>query len=188
LVTALAALAAAPADYALVAADVTPLNTKLNTLSAALDAADAAKVAASTAVAAKDVALDDLVSDFRELVAQVQVNPAVSDASRAAAGLPIRDTVRTISTPITPNGLTASADASGVNHLSWNSNGNSVGVQYVVEAKVSTAAEFTIVDVVTATTFHHGGRTAGVPVLYRVRARRGSQTSEPSNVAGVYQT
>ncbi len=185
--TLLAALAATPAQYGLVAADVTPLSTKRTTFSSALDDADSAKVAASTAVAAKDTALDDVESSVRALVARIQVDPAVSDASRSAAGIPIRDTVRTTSAPIAPRDLVASADAAGVNRLSWNSNGNSVGVQYVVEAKVSTAAEFTIVDVVTATTFHHGGRTAGVPVLYRVRARRGTQTSEPSNVSGVYQ-
>ncbi len=70
--------------------------------------------------------------------------------------------------------------------MKWNSNGNASGIQYVVEKKVGTAAEFSIVDVTGATTFKDTGAPAGTHAEYRVRARRGGVVSEPSNVAPIY--
>jgi hypothetical protein len=152
----------------------------------ALNAANTAKGAAQVAVAAKDTARTALEQLLRPIVAQIQVNPAVTDADRVAAGIPIRDTTRTFSAPVTPSGLVATADAAGTNLLKWSGAGNSTGIQFVVEAKVGSALEFSTVDVVTATTYRHTGRTPGQQVVYRVRARRGSALSDPSNVATVY--
>jgi len=43
-----------------------------------------------------------------------------------------------------------------------------------------------LVDVTSATKFNHTGQTPGVKAVYRVRARRGTAVSEPSNEAVVY--
>jgi hypothetical protein len=180
------ALEADEAAYGLVAADTLSLRAALTQLSNALGASNVAKNNATTAVAAKDARRAEFEGLLRPIVQRVQVNPNVTDAQRTAAALPIRDTVRTVSAPIAPRDLVAVSDGSGVNSLKWNANGNSSGVEYVVEAKVGPALDFSTVDVTRATSYRHSGRTVGQLVNYRVRARRGAALSEPSNVAGVH--
>lgn len=184
--TMLDALEANEVNYGFIADDFAAVRVLLTAFVNALNASNAAKGTAQVAVAAKDTARADLEAALRPLVAQIQVNPIVEDADRVAAGIPIRDTTRTFSNPITPSDLVATADAAGTNSLKWASAGNSTGIQYVVEAKVGTAAVFSTVDVVTATTYRHTERTPGQKVEYRVRARRGDAISDPSNVAVVY--
>jgi hypothetical protein len=183
----IAALEANEVSYGGVAAEFDPLRVLHTTFENALNAGNTAKADAQVAVAAKDTARSDLEAALRPVVQQIQVNPAVTDASRVAAGIPLRDTVRTFSNPVTPSDLVATADAAGTNSLKWSGAGNASGIQYVVEAKIGAAPTFSTVDVVTATTYRHTGQTPGTPVQYRVRARRGSAISDPSNIAGVYQ-
>jgi hypothetical protein len=183
---ALVQLALTPLAYGVAAAKITELEAKRDDAIAKLDASDAAQAASKVAVSAKDAAMLALLAAFRPVVAQVQVNPDVTDESRTTAGLPIRDTVRTVSAPIVPRDLVARADASGINALTWNANGNPSGIRYVVQAKLVGAADFTTVDVVTATSFQHRDQRPGVMVTYRVRARRGDVDSAPSNTAQVY--
>ncbi len=188
MVALIAVLAANEAAYGLSAGATSALSAALATFDSALTAANTAKAASNVAVAAKDQARNDLEGLVRPLIRQIQENPVVTDELRSQAGIPIRDTVRTTSAPVAPSDLVATADAAGTNLLRWNGAGNSSGIQFVVEAKIGTSPDFNIIDVVTATSYRHTGRTAGVPVLYRVLARRGSQTSNPSNIAGVYQS
>ncbi len=151
-----------------------------------LNASNTKKGEAQIAVADKDTKRTALEAALRPIVAQIQVNPVVTDSSRVAAGIPIRDTTRTFSAPVTPTDLVATADAAGTNSLKWSDAGNATGIQYVVEAKIGAATEFAMVDAVTARTYRHTGRTPGQRVEYRVRARRGAAISDPSNVAVVY--
>ncbi len=182
----LVALAAAPVDYGVIAADVTALQAKLDDFSAALDGADAAKAAAQIAVSDKDGARKALEEAFRPVIQQIQTNPAVTDAKRVTAGIPVRDNVRTFSAPVAPTDLVAVGDASGFNSLKWKSGGNASGVQFEVERKVAGATAFSRVDVVTATTYKDSEITVGQHAEYRIVARRGAAKSTPSNVSSVY--
>ena len=179
-------LEADEAAYGIVAADSLALRNALSAFNNALVAADTAKAAANTAVANKDAARVALEALVRPLVARIQVNPVVTDANRQLAGIPIRDTIRTFSAPTPPQNLIATADASGVTTLKWDAGANAAGVQYVVEARIGNATEFSRVDVVTARTYRHTGVTVGQHAEYRVRARRGTAESGPSNTASVY--
>jgi hypothetical protein len=183
----IAVLAANEAAYGMAAGAAAPLSAALDTFDTALGTANTAKAAANVAVAAKDQARNDLEGLVRPLIRQIQENPIVTDALRSDAGIPIRDTVRTTSSPVAPSDLVATADAAGTNSLRWSGAGNASGIQFVIEAKVGSAPEFSIIDVVTATSYRHTDRVPGQAVLYRVKARRGSMTSDPSNIAGVYQ-
>ena len=179
-------LAAAPASYGLVAADVTPITNKVNEFGQALQDVDTLKTASTAGVQHKDdvrAALENLV---RPIVAQIQANPAVTDQLKAQASIPIHDTVPSATAPIVPAGLVVQPQGNGVHRLSWNRNGNLTGTQFVIESKAGEAEGFSLVDVVTTTTYDHAAQPAGVPVVYRIRARRGSVTSEPSNEAGAY--
>jgi hypothetical protein len=151
-----------------------------------LTGANTAKAAAQVAVAAKDTDRMELEALVRPLIRQIQENPIVTDQLRVEAGIPVRDTVRTTSAPVTPLDLVANADAAGTNVLRWSGAGNASGIQYVIEAQYGGVGAFNMVDAVTATTYRHVGRTVGQQVVYRVRARRGTMISDASNVAVVY--
>lgn len=172
--------------YALLPADTLALRSELNAFKSALAAAIAAKSQSTLAVADKDQERKDVEMMLRPIIQRVQVNPNVTDAQRVAAGIRPRDTTRTTSAPIAPRDLVATADGAGTNTLKWNSNGNTSGIQYLIQGKVGPALEFATVDVVTSTTYRHTARVVGQPVLYRVIARRGENVSAPSNSAGVH--
>ncbi len=185
---ALAEMAATPIAFGVMVTKVDELEAKRDDALLKLNASDAAQAASKVAVAAKDAAMLDLLATFRLVVAQIQVNPNVTDESRVTAGLPVRDMVRTVTAPISPRDVVARADASGVNALTWNANGNTSGIRFVVQARIFPASDFTTVDVVTATSYQHKAQKPGVQVVYRVLARRGSVDSAPSNQASVYAT
>jgi hypothetical protein len=180
------ALEADEVAYGIVAADSLDLRTKLDAFRTALSTSETEKAQARTAVADKDTARDDFEGALRRLVQMIQVSAVVTDAARVAAGLPVRDTVRTVSAPIAPRDLVASADGSGVALLKWSANGNAAGVRFVVQQKVGTALAFSNADVVTATTFRVTGLAVGVRAEFRILARRGGVDSAPSNTAAVY--
>ncbi len=145
-----------------------------------------ARAGLANAVAVKDEARAAVEVRFRAEIQRVQVDPLVTDSKRVAAGIPVRDTIRTTSAPVTPSALVAVADAAGINNLTWDGSANASGIQYVVEAKIAPALDFSTVDVVTAQKFAHTAQMPGRNVVYRVKARRGTATSAPSNTASVY--
>ncbi len=174
------------AAFGLVAADSLALRAKQTAYSNALDANDAAQAAARVAVTEKDTKRSELEAFLRPLIQRAQLNPSVTDATKVAAGIPIRDKIRTSTAPIPPVGLVATANANGTAALKWGANGNASGIQFVVERKSGSATEFSTVDVVAATSWKDSAAPAGTHAEYRVRARRGGVTSEPSNVAPIY--
>ena len=86
-----------------------------------------------------------------------------------------------------PADLSVKGVSNGINTLKFNRNGNKQGTIFLIEAKIGDAAEWTIVATTTKTGFEHKGQKPGVKVLYRVRAQRGEEISEPSNEAVVYE-
>ncbi len=182
----LAAIGSQPEAYGTTSLALGPMTAALADFSTSLDAADTAKASAKVAVAAKDADRAELEALFRPFVLRVQTDPSVTDALKTGASLPLRDTTRTFSAPVAPVDLVATADASGTNMLRWSGAGNASGIQFVIEARIGAAADFSTIDVVTATSYRHTGRTPGQTVQYRIRARRGAAVSDPSNAAVVY--
>lgn len=180
------ALTAAPADYSVEAGDVTPISTALTAFNTKRAASDAAAAAAKTAVTEKVNARAALETLVRPMARRVQETASVTDEARVAAGLPVRDKVRTAQTPITPAALTATLDGPTAVILSWSTNGNAAGASYVVERRNGATGDYSLADVVTASRVRIAGLTPGQRVEFRVRARRSGQTSEPSNVAAIY--
>jgi hypothetical protein len=176
-----------PVPYGLTAAEGTALVNAAGAFRGALQDVDATKATLATMVATKDAKRATMEDLLRGAVQRIQVNPAVTDAMRGSAGIPLRDTTRSFNAPTPPLALQAMPDASGFNALKWEPGSNAAGARYVIEARIGAATEFATVDVVTATTYRHQGRTPGQPVIYRVLARRGEVLSQPSNTASVYQ-
>lgn len=173
------------AALGLTIADITALNGKKTALDTSIDTqeADFAKAHASTE--AKDLAHDDAVATIRNFANMIQGKPGVSPVLKEQLGLIVRKS-GSKTTPSVPTNLTATALSSGVNELKWHKNGNVRGTQYVIEALYPEASGWDVVDVTTATKFRHLDQTPGMPVSYRVFARRHNAWSTPSNQASVY--
>jgi hypothetical protein len=180
------ALVADEVAYGITPEQSAAVDVALTAFTTKLAAADAAKGAFSVAVAEKDAARVAYEALVRPLVRLIQETPTVTDEARTNAGLPIRDTVRTSSAPIAPAQLVATLPSPTSAALAWNSNGNASGVQYVVEKRVNNLGDWLTVDVVTSTRHLVQGLAAGIRVDFRVRARRRTATSDPSNTAAVY--
>jgi hypothetical protein len=74
----------------------------------------------------------------------------------------------------------------GTNALTGKRNGNAPGTQFVIEAMIGAATAYALVDIVTTTKYDYRNQKPGVRVVYRVRARKSGNTSDPSNQAIVY--
>ncbi len=89
------------AAYGLIVADLAPLTTKQPIWTTALSQNVTAQAAANAATQAKDVARESYEASIRVLVAKIQANPAVTAASKAAAGITVPGTHATPSGPPT---------------------------------------------------------------------------------------
>ncbi len=85
-------------ELGIVAADMTPIGTGLGDFYAKMQENVTAQQAAQSARQAKDASRDTLESAIRQLVRQLQASGDVDDAERAALGITIPDTVRTMAT------------------------------------------------------------------------------------------
>lgn len=94
---------------------------------------------------------------------------------------------RTPVTPQKPLELSAKGFSNGVNELRFTGNNLSGRVNYIIEACVAEAAEFTIIGVSRRQRFKHTRVKPGVPILYRVYAQSARGLASPfSNEAVVY--
>lgn len=129
-------------------------------------------------------ALETEVKESKVLMRRARQKIEASDASpqdKSEAGMP--DSDETTSPLMAPTDLVVIAEGT-VNKLKWKKNGNSAGVQYVIEGKIG-SADWTLLDVITSTKYAHSGRTLGERAMYRIKARKSNQLSAPSNEAGV---
>lgn len=182
----IAQIKANAALYGVSDAEMLALEAKASAFQTELTAVDAAKNAQTAAVARKDATRMALEKDYRALVQRIHVNPAITDEHKAAAGIPMRDTVRTSAMPPSPLDLVVSAQSNGTNYLAWNRNGAPERTDFVIEARTAPSEAWVMVGSVSATQFQHTGQKPGVSVSYRVSARRGKYQSEPCAPVGVY--
>src|SRR5215218_6124647 len=90
-----AVVAANVAGYKQTAADQGEFGSGLANFVSTLDAVDAAREMLRSKVEAKDLAEASITELFRTQVAKIQADPAIGDAAKSAAGLPIRDDSKT---------------------------------------------------------------------------------------------
>ena len=128
----------------------------------------------------------DMDARVRALVQRIQVQPGIEEAVKAQAGITLRDHIQSTASPVAPEQLVVEAQANGVNKLKWHRAGNPRDTEFLIEARLGAATEFTLIDVVRASYYQHEGVKPGEPILYHVRARHSGKVSEPSNQAGAY--
>lgn len=180
------AMAVDAARYGVGAEEVAALQAQLAEFGASLQRVDRLSDERAAEVERKKKSRRDVEASVRGLVGRVHANREVTDDVKAEAGIPVHDRVRSHLSPLVPTDLGASADINGVHHLKWKAGDLGRGTQYVIEARSGAATEFTQLDVVLAPRYKHRLQQLGVPVIYRVRARRSGKESAASNEAGVY--
>jgi hypothetical protein len=153
---------------------------------AALNAQEAARSAATAATEACDLKWRETMEMAALYNARFQANPSIGPALIAELGLKVHSGGSS-HVVYNPTNLVATGLSNGVNKLRWNANGNTSGrTTYIIQAMYNNSGSWTIVDTTTRLRFNHTSQTPGVAVQYRIIAKRGTQTSEPSNTASVY--
>jgi len=170
----------------LVADDTAPIAAAKSAFDAALSDVAAKKSAYEAAVANKNTRRKSLDDAVRPVVRKIQATVGVPNSLKANLRITVRGASAPPSAPVPPVNLVARGLDTGTNTLAWARSANRVGTQFVIEAKVNNAATWSLVDVITVTRYAHTGQQPGVPIVYRVRARRGKESSDPSNEASVY--
>ena len=144
---------------------------------------DAAK-AATTVINQTRKSDDQFISDLKVRMRLEKVPPE----KFVEAGLDADDSTPSVVAPQTPTDLVVEGFSNGTNKLKFNRNGNKKNTVFIIEAKSGDAVDFVIVGTTTKTTFEHKNQKPGVKTVYRVRAQRGGDYSDYSNLATVYET
>lgn len=169
----------------LIAGDLTPISTLQPTYSTNLNDVEAKKAALASAVDTKDATKDSIIDKVRLVVNKIQANPAVTTALKLQLGISPRDGSHYPVSPVPPNELVAELLPDGSIELDWSRNGNSPGTQFVIEYSIPPNTQWILLNVITKTSYVHSGHPVGLPIQYLVKARKGDETSGPSNIAVV---
>ena len=171
----------------LVASDLTFLTADNANLTNQLTTVDTNKKALKSSVATKNTTHKRIANNVRILVRKIQGNSGVNAPLKDALGINPRNNKPSPLTPVAPANLTASGTDNGDNLLQWKRNGNHPTTVFLVEAQIGNGP-FVQVGAPTATKFTHTGQTPGTEITYRIRARRRTLISSPSNTATLYKT
>lgn len=169
----------------IIAGDLTPISTLQPTYSTNLNDVEAKKAALASAVDTKDATKDSIIDKVRLVVNKIQANPAVTTALKLQLGISPRDGSHYPVSPVPPNELVAELLPDGSIELDWSRNGNSPGTQFVIEYSIPPNTQWILLNVITKTSYVHSGHPVGLPIQYLVKARKGDETSGPSNIAVV---
>ena len=167
----------------LIAGDLTPISTLQPTYTSNLNDVEAKKAALAGAVDTKDATKDSIIQKVRVVVNKIQANPAVTPALKAQLGISTREGGQYPASPVPPNELVAELLPNGSIELDWNRNGNAPGTQFVIEYSLLPAGAWTLLNVVTKTSYIHESHVLGTGIQYVVKARKGNETSGASNLA-----
>lgn len=111
-------------------------------------------------------------------------NPNVSDGLKAE--LKITRASAGGTAVAQPLNLSAEGQASGINALKWERNGNPGHRNFTIEYRVGETGQWLIAGTTRKTTFNHKNQTPGVKIYYRVYAHTDEEQSPHSNTAVVY--
>lgn len=84
-----------------------------------------------------------------------------------------------------PSNLVATLQFDGSVELNWNCNGNSSQTKYVVECMDEKDVNWTVLDVITKTSYIHKIANPKKGLRYIIKARRDGKISYPSNIASI---
>jgi hypothetical protein len=138
------------------------------------------------ATSAKTASRKTTAQVFRKYARIIQAKPGVSAQLKAELGLPLHDDQPTPVIPVPPTDLSSVGFANGENRLRWSRNGNQYNTVFIIEARHNDTDEWTIVGTTTRSRFTHNDQIPGRRMYYRIRARRTTHTTAPSDETVVY--
>lgn len=138
-------------EFNLTQAQIDEFGTRKDNFKAALQNHIETQILAKTATGLKNDTRALCEKNFRTIATFIQNNPNATNESKQECGLPIHDTTPSVINPVKPDNLIAKAVQSGTIVLNWKKGGNKQGTIYVIERKLKDEAEYSFVDVSTAT-------------------------------------
>lgn len=164
-------------------AELSALRTRFDTQLNDQQAKKEAAVAATTLVGDTRKNLNEEIGSMN---AVFKANKNIPADVIEALGLSATGDSGSSHAPVAPVDLVVTGSSNGTNTLKFGASGNKNRTNYIIEAKIGDAADYTFVAVTTKTRFEHKNQAPGVRVFYRVKAVRGDLESAYSNEAVIY--
>ena len=162
--------------------DITALKTMNGDLAGKINAAIAKQSEAKAATAAKNIQMDKTVDTVRSMVRQVQAKPGVPDNLKAQLRITIPSPSPTPSVLYPPKDLSAEMTAGGLCLMKWNRNSNNYSTTFIIEAGNKTTDKWAIIGTSTKSQYEAKLPNTLGNNLFRVKAQKGTNISEASNV------
>ena len=162
--------------------DITALKTMNGDLAGKINAAIAKQSEAKAATEAKNIQMDKTVDTVRSMVRQVQAKPGVPDNLKAQLRITIPSPSPTPSVLYPPKDLSAEMTAGGLCLMKWNRNSNNYGTTFIIEAGNKTTDKWEIIGTTTKSQYEAKLPNTLGNNLFRVKAQKGTNISEASNV------
>ena len=162
--------------------DITALKTMNGDLAGKINAAIAKQSEAKAATEAKNIQMDKTVDTVRSMVRQVQAKPGVPDNLKAQLRITIPSPSPTPSVLYPPKDLSAEMTAGGLCLMKWNRNSNNYSTTFIIEAGNKTTDKWEIIGTSTKSQYEAKLPNTLGSNLFRVKAQKGTNISEASNV------
>ena len=162
--------------------DITALKTMNGDLAGKINAAIAKQSEAKAATEAKNIQMDKTVDTVRSMVRQVQAKPGVPDNLKAQLRITIPSPSPTPSVLYPPKDLSAEMTAGGLCLMKWNRNSNNYGTTFIIEAGNKTTEKWEMIGTTTKSQYEAKMPDTLGNNLFRVKAQKGTNISEASNV------
>lgn len=179
-------ISTATGTYGLPAPTVAALNAALDAFESGITVATNQYELAKSFTVVKDEAKADALAKFRSAVRQIQGNPAITNAQKAEAGLPVHSTSHAPVPSYTPTALVATADVLGNVLLKWNTGANKQGTIYQIQSAPDASGPWTVVESTQRKSFKLSDQPVGETQWFRILATRPRSSSMPSTPVSIW--
>ena len=162
--------------------DITALKTLNGDLAGKLNTAIAKQSESKAATEAKNITKDKTIDVVRSMVRQVQAKPGVPDNLKAQLRITIPSPSPAPTMIHPPKDLSAEMTSGGLCLMKWNRNSNSYGTTFIIEASNKTTEKWEMIGTTTKSQYEAKMPDTLGNNLFRVKAQKGTNISEASNV------
>ena len=162
--------------------DITALKTLNGDLAGKLNTAIAKQSESKAATEAKNITKDKTIDVVRSMVRQVQAKPGVPDNLKAQLRITIPSPSPAPTMIHPPKDLSAEMTSGGLCLMKWNRNSNNYGTTFIIEASNKTTEKWEMIGTTTKSQYEAKLPNTLGNNLFRVKAQKGTNISEASNV------
>lgn len=173
------------AALGLIAGDITSLTTKKSDYSTGLNNAIAKQIESKSATDNKNAKRGLLTDNIRTIARQIQARPGVPDDMKVKLGLKSSTPTPSPTNPLPPESLSLGVVTGLTVRLKWNRNGNAARTIFIIEASNNPDINYTMIGTTTKSVMDTSYRTETGATFFRVKAQKGDQISDSSNVVTV---